>query len=125
MRLLRIGRSSIPHQIFSASILSYSRWALTNRMIGLLRTRYPKFLNSLRRIPQNTSKFGKAKPSFGLGENTRLSYCTFPVTDALPSILKVQVLALLAPLEHAPDQTASRPLLTLKVIVLLIAKPAD
>lgn len=35
---------------------------------GLLGTRYPKFLNSLRRIQQNTSKFGKAKPSFGLGK---------------------------------------------------------
>ena len=79
----------------------------------------------MRCIQQNTSKFGKAKPSFGLAENTHLSYCTFPVTDALPPILNVQVLALLPPLEHAPDQTASRPLLTLKVIVLLSAKSAD
>ena len=39
--------------------------------------------------------------------------------------MNVQVLVLLPPLEHAPDQMASRPLLTLNVIELLVAKPAD
>ena len=40
-------------------------------------------------------------------------------------IVNVQVLVLLPPLEHAPAQMASRPLLTLNVIELLVAKPAD
>ena len=48
-----------------------------------------------------------------------------PVTEALPVIVKVQVLALLPPLEQAPDQIASRPLLTLKVIAVFSAKLAD
>ena len=52
-------------------------------------------------------------------------YCTLAITDALPLMVKVQVLTLLLPLEHAPDQMASRPLLTLKVIELLLANPAD
>ena len=39
--------------------------------------------------------------------------------------VKVQVLDLLPPLEQAPDQIASRPLLTLNVIELLVAKLAD
>ena len=47
-----------------------------------------------------------------------------PVTEALPVMVKVQVLVLLPPLEHAPDQIASRPLLTLKVTELLAAKLA-
>lgn len=40
-------------------------------------------------------------------------------------IVKVQVLVLLPPLEHAPDQMASRPLLTPKAIELLVAKLDD
>ena len=40
-------------------------------------------------------------------------------------IVNVQVLVLFPPLEHAPDQMASRPLVTLRVIELLAAKPAD
>ena len=48
-----------------------------------------------------------------------------PVTVAIALSVKVQVLVLLPPLEHAPDQMASRPLLTLKVIALLVAKLAD
>ena len=39
--------------------------------------------------------------------------------------MNVQVLVLLPPLEHTPDQMASRPLLTLNVIELLVAKLAD
>ena len=38
------------------------------------------------------------------------------MTEALPFSMTVQVLALLPPLEHAPDQIASRPLLTLSAI---------
>lgn len=45
-----------------------------------------------------------------------VTYWTFAVTDALPDSVNVQVLALLPPLEHAPVQIASRPLLTLSVI---------
>ncbi len=40
-------------------------------------------------------------------------------------IVNVQVLALLPPLEHAPDQMVSRPLVALRVIELLPAKLAD
>ena len=43
----------------------------------------------------------------------------------MPVIVNVQVVVLLPPLEHAPDQMASRPLLTLKVIELLVAKLDD
>ena len=53
------------------------------------------------------------------------SHCTLPVTVAIPLSVNVQVFVLLPPLEHAPDQMASRPLLTLKVIELLVAKLAD
>ena len=47
------------------------------------------------------------------------------MTEALPLMVNVQVLVLLPPLAQAPDQIASRPLLTLKVIALPVAKPAD
>ncbi len=40
-------------------------------------------------------------------------------------MVNVQVAVLLPLLEHAPDQMASRPLLTLKVIELLVAKLDD
>jgi hypothetical protein len=43
----------------------------------------------------------------------------------LPVIVNVQDFARLPPLEHAPDQTASRPLLAFKVIDVLPANPAD
>jgi hypothetical protein len=52
-------------------------------------------------------------------------YCTFALTDTVLVIVNVQVLALLPPLEHAPDQMASRPFVTLNVIDVLTAKPAD
>jgi hypothetical protein len=48
-----------------------------------------------------------------------------PVTEALPVMVKVQVLVLLPPLEHAPDQMASRPLLTLRVMAVFAANGAD
>ena len=63
-----------------------------------------------------------ASSVFGAGN---LPYCTFPVTEALPVMVNVQVAVLLPPLEHAPDQMATRPLLTLKVIELLVVKPDD
>jgi hypothetical protein len=47
------------------------------------------------------------------------------VTVALAFRVNVHVFVLLLPLEHAPDQIASRPLLTLKVIEVLVAKLAD
>jgi hypothetical protein len=43
-------------------------------------------------------------------------YCTLAVTDALPVSVNVHVLLLSPPLEHAPDQIASRPFETLSVI---------
>ena len=45
---------------------------------------------------------------------TRLSYCTFAVTDAVPFSVNVQLFDLL--FEHAPEKTASRPLPTVNVI---------
>jgi len=47
------------------------------------------------------------------------------VTDAAPLRVNVQVLRLLPPLDHAPDQTASRPLVTLNVIDVPVANDAD
>lgn len=43
----------------------------------------------------------------------------------MPLRVNVQVLVLLPPLEHAPDQIASRPLVTLSVIEVFAAKVAD
>ena len=40
-------------------------------------------------------------------------------------IVNVQVLVLLPPLEQAPDQMASRPFVTLSVINVFVAKPAE
>jgi len=42
-------------------------------------------------------------------------YCTFAVTDELAFNVSVHVLALAPPLEHAPPQMASRPLVMLSV----------
>ena len=47
------------------------------------------------------------------------------LTDALAPMVKVQVLVLFPPLEQAPDQITSRLLVALKVIAVLLAKPAD
>ena len=52
-------------------------------------------------------------------------YCTLAVTLALAFSVNVQVRVLLPPLEHAPDQTASRPFETLSVIELPTANDAD
>lgn len=43
----------------------------------------------------------------------------------MPVIVNVHVLVLLPPLEQAPDQMASRPLVTVKVIDVLTAKPDE
>jgi hypothetical protein len=48
-----------------------------------------------------------------------------PVTVALPLNVKVHDLVLLPPLEQAPDQIASRPLVTLNVIDVPVANDAD
>jgi hypothetical protein len=53
-----------------------------------------------------------------------ISYCTFAVTAAVPESVSVHVLTLLPPLEHAPDQIAERPLLTLRVIDVPAANDA-
>ena len=47
------------------------------------------------------------------------------LTDALPDKVNVQVLRLLPPLEQAPDQMASRPLVTLNVIEVPVLNEAD
>ena len=52
-------------------------------------------------------------------------YCTFAVTDALLFNVKVHVFCLLPPLEHAPDQIASRSFVTLSVIRVPVANDAE
>jgi hypothetical protein len=47
------------------------------------------------------------------------------VTVAVPPSVNVQVFTLFPPLEHAPDQMASRPLLTLNVIDVPVVKEAE
>src|SRR5688500_697622 len=53
------------------------------------------------------------------------SYCTLAVTLALPFSVNVHVFVLSPPLEHAPDQTASRPFVTLSVMDVPTANDAD
>jgi hypothetical protein len=45
-------------------------------------------------------------------------HCTLAVTAAVPFNVKVQVFRLLPPLEHAPDQIASLPLLTARMTLV-------
>ena len=52
-------------------------------------------------------------------------HCTFADTAAAPVIVNVHVFLLLPPLEHAPDQIASRPPDTLNVIDVPLANDAD
>lgn len=59
-----------------------------------------------------------------LREPARL-HCTFAVTAAFPLSVKVQVFALFPALEHAPDQTASRPFVALRVIDVPVANDAE
>ena len=47
------------------------------------------------------------------------------MTAADPASVKVQLLRLLPPLEHAPDQIASLPLVTASVIDVPVANDAD
>ena len=54
----------------------------------------------------------------------RGAYCTFAATAAVSLIVNVQLRVLFPPLEHAPDQTASRPLLTLSVMAVPAANDA-
>jgi hypothetical protein len=55
----------------------------------------------------------------------RLAHWTFAATDALPDNVNVQVRCLLPPVEQAPDQIASRPLVTLSVIEVPVANDAE
>src|SRR5437868_15357521 len=66
-----------------------------------------------------------AEAGGGAHQFVRAVYCTFAVTDAFAFNVSVQILALLAPLEHAPLQTASRPLVTLSVTAVPGANCAD
>jgi len=50
---------------------------------------------------------------------------TLAVTAAGPDSVKVHFLALLPPLEHAPDQMAERPFETVKVRTVPVAKVAE
>jgi hypothetical protein len=52
-------------------------------------------------------------------------HCTFADTEAAPVIVNVHVFVFLPPLEHAPDQIASRPLVSLSVIDVPVVNDAD
>jgi hypothetical protein len=52
-------------------------------------------------------------------------YCTLELTDALPFNVNVHVFVLLPPLEHAPDQIASRLFVTRSVIDVPAVKEAE
>jgi hypothetical protein len=52
-------------------------------------------------------------------------YCTLADTDALAFSVNVHVLRLFPPLEHAPDQTASRPFETVNVMDVPFANAED
>jgi hypothetical protein len=52
-------------------------------------------------------------------------YWTFALTDAVPFSVNVHVRRLFPPLEHAPDQTASRPFDTLRVIDVPVVNDAE
>jgi hypothetical protein len=52
-------------------------------------------------------------------------HCTFADTEAAPVIVNVHVFAFLPPLEQPPDQTASRPFVTLSVIDVPVVNDAD
>ena len=54
-----------------------------------------------------------------------VAHCTFAATDVLPDSVNVQVRRLSPPLEQAPDQIASRPLVTLSVIDVPVANDAE
>lgn len=53
------------------------------------------------------------------------NYCTLAVTDAFAFSVNVHVRVFSLPLEHAPDQIASRPLLMLNVIDVPVVNDAD
>ncbi len=57
--------------------------------------------------------------------NLEQPYCTFVVTDEVPVIVNVQLCVSPPPLEHAPDQIAVRPLVTLSVILVPAENDAD
>jgi hypothetical protein len=57
--------------------------------------------------------------------HTPAPHWTFGVTDALLFNVRVHVFCLFPPLEHAPDQIASRPFETLSVIDVPVANDAD
>ena len=63
--------------------------------------------------------------SYAARKITRVRHWTLAVTEAFAEIVNVQVLILFPPLEQAPDQIASRPFVTLKVIDVFVAKLAD
>jgi hypothetical protein len=66
------------------------------------------------RIQDQTGAVGEPAP-----------HCTFAVADALPFKVNVHVFSLFPPLEHAPDQIASRPFEMLSVIDVPAANDAD
>jgi hypothetical protein len=61
----------------------------------------------------------------GAHEGTRPSQRTFAVTDDVPVTVKVHDRRRFPSLEHAPDQTASRPFETVSLIDVPMANDAD
>ena len=78
--------------------------------------------------PDSANATNKKPPAEAGGRGTqfvRVVYCTFAVTDEFAFNVSLQVLALAPPLEHAPLQMASRPLLMLSVTAVPGANCAD
>jgi hypothetical protein len=63
--------------------------------------------------------------AFVAGLRRRPSYCTFADTDDAALIVNVHDFRLAPPLEHAPDQIASRPFETASVIAVPVVNGAD
>src|SRR5262249_22091954 len=85
--------------------------------------RSPSGQSALQQARVSRSQRGTRRPAAPFSEPR---YCTLAVTDALPWMVNVHVFTLLPPLEHAPDQIASRVFVTLSVIdvpVLNVAEP--
>jgi len=76
-------------------------------------------LRTLRQLPSMATH--SARPNGGRGP---ARYCTFAVTDVGAFRVRLQLLALAPPLEQPPDQMASRPLLTVSVTTVPVAKLA-
>jgi len=76
-------------------------------------------------LPRHCAVSGAPARSFSGAPARPAPYCTFAVTDAFALSVNVQLRCFDPPLEHAPDQIASRPFDTLNVIDVPVANDAE